>query len=445
MNIIIKRSVALASVAVMAVAMTGCGGGAPKATTEGQKFAGQTVRFVASNHTYTDAIKPLIPEFEKKTGIKVNMESYFEDQLTQKLTVELTSGASTIDVFMTRPLQEGRLFSKNNWYESLNPYLGDAKKTSADWKWNDFQKSAVAATTLKDNTYAIPIVTEWQTLFYRKDLFEQAGLQPPKTLEELEAAAKKLHNPSEGMYGIVSRGQRGAAVTQFSSYLYANGGDFLKNGKCVLDSPEAIKAIQYYGRLLNNYGPPGVTNMSWPQAQALMASGKVAMWTDASTLLPGLLDPQKSKVSDKIGLAMFPAGPGGQHPYMVVPWAVSISAQSKNKDAAWEFVKWLSSEEVMKKAQLAGNTTTRNAIWNDPEVLAKLHPGMADIAKQMGAIAIPYDRPVMTAVVEARDSIGDLLVKSIETGGTADIAGLVKGVVVKVDELLTKSGEFGQP
>ena len=69
---------------------------------------------------------------------------------------------------------------------------------------------------------------------------------------------------------------------------------------------------------------------------------------------------------------------------------------------------------------------------------------MAEIAKQMGAIAIPYDRPVMTAVVEARDSIGDLLVKSIETGGTADIAGMVKDVVTKVDDLLTKSGEFGQ-
>ncbi len=440
MNRFLKRGVALASVVVMAAVLAGCGGGGSKAT-EGQKFSGQTIRFVASNHTYTDAIKPLIPEFEKKTGIKVNMESYFEDQLTQKLTVEMTSGASTIDVFMTRPLQEGRLFSKNKWYEALNPYVSDGQKTPADWKWNDFQKSAVDATTLNGNLFAVPIVTEWETLFYRKDLFAQAGLQPPKTLEELEAAAKKLNDPANGMYGIVSRGQRGAAVTQFSSYLYGYGGDFIKDGKCVLDTPEAIKAIQYYGKILHDYGPPGVTNMSWPQAQALMASGKVAMWTDASTLLPGLLDPQKSKVADKIGIAMFPAGSAGQHPYMVVPWAVAVSAQSKHKDAAWEFVKWLSSEDVMKKAQLAGNTTTRNAIWNDKDVLAKLHPGMADVAKQTGAIAVPYDRPVMTAVVEARDAIGDVIVKSIETGGEADIAALVKDAVAKVNELLAKSGE----
>ena len=441
MKSFMKRGAALTAVLTTAAVMAGCGGSgsAPKAA-EGQKFAGQTIRFVASNHTYTDAIKGLIPELEKKTGIKVKMESYFEDQLTQKLTVELTSGSSTIDVFMTRPLQEGRLFSKNKWYESLKSYVSDSNKTPGDWKWNDFQKTAVDATTLKGNLYAVPIVTEWQTLFYRKDLFEKAGLQPPKTLEELEAAAKKLNDPDNGVYGIVSRGQRGAAVTQFSSYLYAYGGDFLKDGKCVLDTPEAVKAMQYYGKILHDYGPAGATNMSWPQAQALMASGKVAMWTDASTLLPGLLDPQKSKVADKIGIAMFPAGPAGQHPYMVVPWAVSISAQSKNKDAAWEFIKWLSSEEVMKKAQLAGNTTTRNAIWNDKEVLAKLHPGMAEVAKQTGSIAVPYDRPVMTAVVEARDAIGDVLVKSIETGGSSEIADMAKSAVEKVNELLAKSG-----
>lgn len=289
MNSFMKRGLAFTAVLTTAAVLAGCGGSeAPKKAAEGQKFAGQTIRFVASNHTYTDAIKSLIPEFEQKTGIKVKMESYFEDQLTQKLTVEMTSGSSTIDVFMTRPLQEGRLFSKNNWYESLNPYVSDAQKTPADWKWNDFQKTAVDATTLKGNLYAVPIVTEWQTLFYRKDLFEKAGLQPPKTLEELEVAAKKLNDPDNGVYGIVSRGQRGAAVTQFSSYLYANGGDFLKDGKCVLDTPEAVKAMQYYGKILHDYGPSGVTNMSWPQAQALMASGKVAMWTDASTLLPGL-------------------------------------------------------------------------------------------------------------------------------------------------------------
>lgn len=398
-----------------------------------------TLRFVAANHPYTDVIKPLIPEFEKMTGMKVNVENYEENQLTQKLTVEFTSGTSTVDVFMTRPLQEGRLFYKNKWYHALNQYL-----PTTGWDWSDYPKSIVEAVTLNDQVYAIPIVTEWKTLFYRKDLFAAANLKVPTTLEELEAAAKKLHDPANDLYGIVSRGQRGAAVTQFSSYLYSFGGDFIKDGKCVVDSPEAIEAFKYYGRMLHDYGPPGVTNMSWPQAQALFASGKVAMWTDASVLIAGIIDPEKSVVADQVGVAIFPAGPAGARPFQVVPWSVAVAAQSRQKEAALEFLKWATSKEVAKTAQLNGLTMARKSVWNDPEIVAKIYPGLAESANLTGPIAVPYDRPLMTAVGEARDAIGEVIVKAIETGGTGDLASLAKVAAEKVDVLLVRAGEGPQ-
>jgi multiple sugar transport system substrate-binding protein len=252
-----KICLLLAGVLAMVLLAAGCGGGEPAkpAADPAKPFAGKTIRFVAANHNWTDVIKPMIPEFEKQTGIKVNMESYEEQQLTPKLTTEFTSNASTIDVFMTRPLQEGRLFSKNKWYENLSPYLADTKKTPAEWDWKDFKKSAIDAVTLAGTVYAVPIVTEGEIVYYRKDLFEKAGLKPPTTLEELEEAAKKLHDPANGIAGIVVRGQRNPSVTQFSGFLFSYGADFLKNSKCVLDTPEALKAFQYYGRILKNYGP----------------------------------------------------------------------------------------------------------------------------------------------------------------------------------------------
>src|SRR6185312_5763274 len=64
------------------------------------------LRIIGANHPWTEAIEPLIPKFEEETGIKVKLEKYFEDQLTQKLTTEFTAGSSSIDVFMIRPLQE---------------------------------------------------------------------------------------------------------------------------------------------------------------------------------------------------------------------------------------------------------------------------------------------------------------------------------------------------
>ena len=184
--------------------------------------------------------------------------------------------------------------------------------------------------------------------------------------------------------------------------------------------------------------------MSWPQAQALFQSGKVAMWVDASTLAGPLLDKAKSAVYDKVAFATFPAGPAGAKPYDVVPWALAISAQSKNKDAAWEFAKWLTSKDIMKKAIAKQQTVARNSAWADKEATKDWPAGFAEVATKTGQIALPYDRPLMTAVVEARDAIGDVIVKSIETGGTADLAPMLKEVVVKVNELLAKNGEGGK-
>ena len=110
------RGVAL----VLSLAMTlglvaGCGAktATPTAPAASEKpYAGTQLRVVFANHPWADAIKAQLPEFEQKTGIKVNLENFFEDQLTTKLTVELTSGTTTIDAMMFRPLQEGKLSRK---------------------------------------------------------------------------------------------------------------------------------------------------------------------------------------------------------------------------------------------------------------------------------------------------------------------------------------------
>jgi multiple sugar transport system substrate-binding protein len=75
------------------------------------------IRVLLANHPYGELLKAAIPEFESATGIKVNAESLQESQLTAKLTTEFATNSSSVDVFMTRPLQEGKMFYKNGWYE----------------------------------------------------------------------------------------------------------------------------------------------------------------------------------------------------------------------------------------------------------------------------------------------------------------------------------------
>lgn len=398
---------------ILLFALVGCGGQGSSSTDK--PYAGTTIRVLFATHPWTNAVKALLPQFEQQTGIHVQMESYGESQLSQKLTVEFVSGSSNIDVFMTRPLQEGKLFVKNNWYTDLNSYLKDPQKTPASYDFNDYLPRAVSTVTIHNMLTAIPIVVEHEVLYYRKDLLAQAGLQVPKTLDELLQAAAKLTVAGK-QYGFVARGMQAAAVTQLSSFLYSEGGDWFDQTthKATLTTPQALAAFTLYGKLLHDYGPPGTVDMNWPQASALFAQGKAALYTDADSIYKNILDPTKSQVADKTGIAPFPAGPNGSVPYSVCSWALAMSANAPHKDAAWEFIKWVTSKESTLQIQgTASVPAARASLYQEQSGIASF-PKDFVTTSQVEANGRQYDRPPMVQVVQARDIIGTVIVAAIE-------------------------------
>ena len=154
----------------------------------------KTLTFVTANHPWLDSIIPLLPEFEAQYDVKVEIQNTIEDYLTAKLTVPLTGEFETPDVFMYRPLQEGRAFVENGWVEPLDKYVKDDK----EYDVQDFSKGSIGSATIDNKLVGIPIVTEQEILYYRKDLLANAGLTVPKTIEELKADAQKLNNPENG-------------------------------------------------------------------------------------------------------------------------------------------------------------------------------------------------------------------------------------------------------
>lgn len=412
--------IAAGTVAVVTATMAaGCGGGndAPKEQAKpasgGKPFEGQTIQLVGANHPWAEAMKELLPEFERQTGIKVNVDSFFEDQLAQKLTVQFTSNSATPDVFMHRPLQDGKMFFKNGWTQPLDDYV----QKDASYDFNDFSKSAVGSATVDGKLIAIPVVTEQQILYYRKDLLEKAGIPVPKTLDELVEAVKKLHDPSKELYGFVARGTRSPLVTQLSSFLFSEGGDFMIGDKATINTPEAVKAFTTYGALLRDYGPPGVLNMSWPQAIGIFAQGKVAFFSDANSIYQNATDPEKSKVADKVGFAMFPAGKAGSKPFNITSWSLAMNANSKKKEAAWEFIKWATSKEITLKLQQKGNPGARASVWDKPEGTSSFPAELVPIFKESAKVGVDHDRPMVINVGEARDVVGEV-VQKIMTGET---------------------------
>ena len=391
------------------------------------------IRVLLANHPYGDLLKSAIPEFENATGIRVNVESLQEGQLTTKLTTEFATKSSSVDVFMTRPLQEGKMFYKNGWYEPLTGY-----------DFSDYPKNVMSVSTFGQKSYIVPLVTEWQVLYYRKDVFKEAGIKVPTNFTELEAAAKKIN--SDSLVGIASRGKGAAAVTQMSSYVYNYGGLYLDKGVAVFNSKQAIEATRFYGKLLGNYGPKGVTSMSWENIMPLFQAGKVAMWTDASVFYGQIVDPAKTQVSaENVGIANFPAGPKMNSPFIVTSWGIAVAKQSKNKDLAMRFLEWATSKELAARGMLTNITMARSSVWEDPAILAKVNPGLVETRAYAAKYGNPLDRPYMSAVGEARDLIGELIIESINTkGASTNLDVMAKEKVAKVNEILEDTGEYGK-
>ena len=266
----------------------------------------------------------------------------------------------------------------------------------------------------------------------------------PATFGELEEAAKKLN--SEAVAGIASRGKGAAAVTQLSSYIYNYGGAYLDKGVAVFDSAPAVEATRFYGKLLGNYGPKGVTSMSWENIMPLFQAGKVAMWTDASVFYGQTVDPAKTQVpAENVGIANLPAGPKTNAPFIVSSWGMSMAKQSKNKENAAKFLAWATSKELAAQAMLSNITMARSSVWEDKVVLEKINPGLVETRAFAAKNGTPFDRPYMSAVGEARDLIGELIIESINTkGASTKLDAMAKDRAKKVNELLQDTGEYGK-
>ncbi|UKA71615.1 ABC transporter substrate-binding protein [Arthrobacter sp. FW306-06-A] len=411
---IVKYAAVAAAMSLGLTACSGGGGGSDQAKESG------TVRVTLANHVWTEGIKAAIPKFEKSSGLKVELTQLGEDQLSDQYNVKLNAGSDEIDVMMYRPLQEGKAFSKNGYLADLT------KNVSSDsgWDWKDYQEGPVKATTVDGKVVGVPIITEREVLYYRKDLLQAAGLQVPKTMEELEAAAKAIKASSPDTAGFVARTGKSAAVTQFSSFLYSFGGDFMdSNGKASVNTDAAKKAYAYYGGLIKNYGPANVsTDMSWPEAMAIFTQGGAAFYTEADSLYKNATDPAKSKVADKVGFAALPAGPAGSKPYNIPSWALGVNQNSSNQDNAWKFIQWATSKERTLAAQKAGVPGPRTSVWSNPDGTSTYPKDLADAIAASAKNGVGHDRPEVVTVGKAREIVGAPIVATITGADTAAAA-----------------------
>src|SRR5712671_7554420 len=138
-----------------------------------------------------DVLRASLPDFEKKTGIKVVVDASPFGDLYKKQLLSLSTGGRYDVLFMDEP-----------WIPPLSEFLLQLNERMKTLDLADFIPTTVASGAFQGTQYAVPVDPNVQLLAYRKDLFDQKGLKPPATWDELLAAAKTFHDPAKQQYGI---------------------------------------------------------------------------------------------------------------------------------------------------------------------------------------------------------------------------------------------------
>ncbi len=388
-----------------------------------RRFDGQTLRLLGETVPATPLIREkILPAFTARTGLKVVYEDYIHRQLRQKMAIELAAKSPSLDVYMTLPMVVGREYWKAGFIEPLDRFLRDATLTAPDYDYDDLSPAVrqICARYFEGKTGCVAFSPQTQILFWRKDVFARAGLAgPPRTLADMEAAAAKIMELPDGpegkVYGVILRGAGYDAVTQLSYYLYTLGGAWQdERGRCTLTSPEGIQALDFYGRILRKYGPPGAVKTTDIESQSLFAQGRAAMYTDIATRAAVFEDPGRSKVAGKLGYARIPAGPTGKRQMMLPINGLFVSAFSARKEAAWLLVQYLTSKEVQLQLHLKGSASPRVSTWETPEYKRQdTHPDWTEATLFGIRTGLPLNVPDVTAANEARTIIGQAIQASV--------------------------------
>ncbi|WP_313998096.1 sugar ABC transporter substrate-binding protein [uncultured Paenibacillus sp.] len=344
-----KTGVVLAISALAVGLLSACGskdaeGNANGASSNAGGNEGKTITIAAeAGGPYTEFYKKLAPEFTKQTGTNVQFQEIPHDNMYERLVTEAAAGTGAIDIFQTDQPWIAQ-FAKQGFLEPLDDRLTEEEK-------KEFAPSALEAVSYEGKIYGLPYLVHTPILYYRTDLFEKAGLtKAPETWDEFREYAKKLTDNANGISGTIVEGkQSGEPVTHLMDRFLQAGGKVLDGDKVVVDSPENLNAFKFLTgiQLEDKSSPAGAVSYDNADAHNMFMQGKVAMIMNWPYMYTLANDPAQSKVAGKFAVAPQPAG--AEKTSAIWSWGHGISSSSKNKDAAMEFVKWATSQQVLEQ------------------------------------------------------------------------------------------------
>ena len=320
-----------------------------------------------------------LDEIAKEGGpsIEWNKVSDVPGESRQLYVTSLTAKSPTPDVFAVDVIWAGE-FAQRGWLEPLNGYFSDDELSN-------FNQSFLSAATVDKKVYAAPLYVDGTHLFYRKDLLDKYGLQPPQTWEELIADAQTVMDGEKNpqLYGFVSMWAKIEGLfMNWLSFVYGNGGSFFDaDGNVAVNSPAAIKATQTMVDILYKYkiAPESILNAKPDDARTLFQQGR-AVFLMVQDFVYAPLSADDSPVKGKFDFKRNPyfEGHPDAHSTAMGGWLLAVNANSEHKEQAMDLVKkFTSTPSELWAAQNDNRAPGRSDVYSSPEladakVLSKL-------------------------------------------------------------------------
>lgn len=325
------------------------------ADTTGQRG---TLRVLLTDSLNSDAIKALLPNFTRTTGIEVEIVTRELSEMYDTIHRDRIDKQYDIYSIDMPWLKE---FAEKEMIASLTSFVGEHEKLFSVFSedvWDKFSR-------IHGDIYAIPYGFSVQLLFYRKDLFDKIKnqrlyfewygeeLRLPKTWEEFNKIARlftRKYNPdSETKYGVTLGGNAvSSAGCEFLVRLWAMNGSLFDQDRLFTDHETVRKALDNYLQAFA-YADPRAADWRWNEQVEAFLNGDAAMMIMFTEYVSALTEKSHSKILDRYQVEVLPGKTS-----VLGGWALAVRSDSKNQEAAQEFLKWISRRELMKQNAVLG-------------------------------------------------------------------------------------------
>jgi multiple sugar transport system substrate-binding protein len=418
-----RRAYLTAAVLAAAMVVAGCGrsdsnSDAPAAGPLASGPASGTITLWAQG-AEGEKLPDLLKEFEAANpGVKVNVTAIPWDAAHNKYQTAI-AGGTTPDV-----AQMG-----TTWMADFTTAF-DPTPIGIDT--SGMFEGSKGSTTVKGTSYGVPWYVDTRVIYYRTDLAAQAGYtSPPATWDEFKAMAKALQSKAGAKWGINLNPGGADSFQSALPFVWSNGTSLMNadTTKWTLDTPQMVDALKYY----QSFFTEGIADKSVSTAagarEAAFVNGSTPMLIDAPAEIGQLDKAGGAGFSSKYSVMRFPKQQSSTS--FVGGSNLVVFKKSKNRDAAWKLVQWLSQPKIQATwYKSTGDLPAVQAAWDDPSLSGD--PKLAVFKAQLADVKSPPANTAWTQVSAAADTQLERIVKS----GT-DPAAAVKALQSSADSIGT--------